>query len=535
MMKSAKRLRRIPTAAILGLIVLHVACAAHAATPDAANEGPVQTIRAGSLGGTLGGLYVEFVLAPGPTPRLPKNVRMILSRDYLVGAAATTPYIESRTCQHSPPLLQELLASPYWGKSSFDSVTPVAIQCKHGRFVFLMPHSPQAKATLREGARHSGPEPLLYLLVGHELTALTDWSAIADPLAALNESAARVRREAARHTLGWDLSYETLLAREQRTDVAWIGDWARRERGMLATQVVSGWEGGTIVAALLIEEPAFHAGEHLMTWLVRTGDKAYLVAYAKGERRPEESGEIRVDAFDQVFREVSAWQQLPAPSPAELPRGSGTIPGYMGFVNIYDRGKSRQLMLSLRDYFLIESGKIKMRKVGDAGEGNAEPETGRRYNAFAPLRDAWAGEKRANVDRERLQRDFFGAIYRSDVASIRRYLDHGADVNMTDRHGSTALIVAAGTGRLAIVDELIKRGAKLDTENAQHRTALDAAIRATTNMYDPSAPPIDAEIKRKVVRLLLAASIARKSALDAAIRDADREIEHRSVATNRGL
>lgn len=61
------------------------------------------------------------------------------------------------------------------------------------------------------------------------------------------------------------------------------------------------------------------------------------------------------------------------------------------------------------------------------------------------------------------------------VASIKLFLDAGADVNAVDRQGDTALHGAAQKGDDQVVQFLADHGAKLDIKDKKGRTPLDAA------------------------------------------------------------
>lgn len=62
------------------------------------------------------------------------------------------------------------------------------------------------------------------------------------------------------------------------------------------------------------------------------------------------------------------------------------------------------------------------------------------------------------------------------VESIRLLLDAGADVNVADGRGQTALHGAAAKGYDQVVRFLVERGAKLDSKDRNGNTPLDAAL-----------------------------------------------------------
>jgi ankyrin repeat protein len=70
------------------------------------------------------------------------------------------------------------------------------------------------------------------------------------------------------------------------------------------------------------------------------------------------------------------------------------------------------------------------------------------------------------------------AIKRGDVQDVRNLLDRGADVDARDRHGQTALMLAAHAGRRDVVEALIAHGANLNTTAKYGLSALMLALIA---------------------------------------------------------
>ena len=520
-------------AVIFGVAILHAACAVQAVSSGTVQEVPAQTVHAGSLSGTLGGLYVEFSLPRGAEPRAPQNIRLILPRDYpSPKSLATTSYITLGYCQHSQLLLDQFLASPYWGKSLYSDMTPVAIQCKSHGFLFLMAHSPQAKANLREGARHTGPEPLLYLFIDHELSALTDWSSIADPLSTLNGSATRTSTELAKRTLGWDLSYATVMAGEKPADVAWLRNWVQSEGVNTASKFVEGWKGDPIVSSVLIEVPALHAGELLQYWLVRTKEAAYLRVYAKKQQRGVAN--VTTTKYDALYDQISSWKQSPPfPGGAE----PGVTPGYLGFVNLYDHGKSHQFLLSMGDFFETEGGRFKMETPAQGKVAQGAPVPGRLSGVLAIVqteisaihkefdaatrarlekRDAEAAARAAElIRRDEPRQAFLHAVMHNDVASLNAQLAIGTKpADQFDNNGVPALIVAAMLGHEAAVRWLLDHGVDVNTRIRKAGSDFDGDTALMALQSDFSTmqsewdkqltPPPEPERLKYMVQLLLA-------------------------------
>jgi ankyrin repeat protein len=65
-----------------------------------------------------------------------------------------------------------------------------------------------------------------------------------------------------------------------------------------------------------------------------------------------------------------------------------------------------------------------------------------------------------------------------DVGAIEDQLAAGADVNSLDRHGQTALMLAAHGGSLDVVEILMRRGAQLNATAKYGLSALMLAIIA---------------------------------------------------------
>jgi len=71
---------------------------------------------------------------------------------------------------------------------------------------------------------------------------------------------------------------------------------------------------------------------------------------------------LSLDVYDQYLAFITSWQQKPPLKPEDTPENG--IPGYMGFLNFYDRGISRQMLLTLQDFFVCETKKCDKFKLG---------------------------------------------------------------------------------------------------------------------------------------------------------------------------
>ena len=70
------------------------------------------------------------------------------------------------------------------------------------------------------------------------------------------------------------------------------------------------------------------------------------------------------------------------------------------------------------------------------------------------------------------------AIKRGDVQEVRDLLDRGTDVDSRDRHGQTALMLAAHAGHREVVEALIAHRANLNTTAKYGLSALMLAVVA---------------------------------------------------------
>lgn len=74
--------------------------------------------------------------------------------------------------------------------------------------------------------------------------------------------------------------------------------------------------------------------------------------------------------------------------------------------------------------------------------------------------------------------DWQEAITQGDLATVRRRLWQGADVNARDRYGQTGLMLASLAGQVELVAVLLAHGAELDVTAKFGLSALMLAIIA---------------------------------------------------------
>ena len=104
-------------------------------------------------------------------------------------------------------------------------------------------------------------------------------------------------------------------------------------------------------------------------WFVRTKDGAYYYERAEGNplfkdgKPPREAREaLDAQAYDKFFSIAARWQQSVAVAPENTPVGA--IPGFDGFFSLYDRGTSRQMLLTLEDFAVCDDKKCEHGKPG---------------------------------------------------------------------------------------------------------------------------------------------------------------------------
>ena len=163
-------------------------------------------------------------------------------------------------------------------------------------------------------------------------------------------------------SLGWDLTYSSVLERNNIGSGEWIRQWLASGYQAPAGKWISEWRGEPIVSSILLEFPAFHAGEHTTLWFVRTKNHAYYWQSVEGAEAHDEKEVLKPRAYDRLFTLASSWQQAKPPRVEVTPAGS--VPGYIGFLSLYERGKSRQMLLSPEDFAICDTKECKTWKPG---------------------------------------------------------------------------------------------------------------------------------------------------------------------------
>jgi len=83
--------------------------------------------------------------------------------------------------------------------------------------------------------------------------------------------------------------------------------------------------------------------------------------------------------------------------------------------------------------------------------------------------------KKQNTAQNRL-RMFFEDIKHGNLSGVKNAIKFGVDPNSLNKHGVTAIAIAAGAGNLNIVRLLVKSGANVNKQNLKGGTALMKAV-----------------------------------------------------------
>ncbi len=155
--------------------------------------------------------------------------------------------------------------------------------------------------------------------------------------------------------LGWDLTYKTVLNTNHVAQDEWIWKWLGPDYESPVKRLISTWNHGPIESSILVDFPAPHAGEHITMWFVRTKTKAYY--FEEVERNPPHKTReaLSPQSYDKLFVAMSSWNQAQPLKAEDTPENG--IPGYQGFLSFYNRGNSRQMLLTGEDFVICNSRK----------------------------------------------------------------------------------------------------------------------------------------------------------------------------------
>ena len=161
-------------------------------------------------------------------------------------------------------------------------------------------------------------------------------------------AAARAEDRNLPREFGWDLDYRTLLKKNAVGEDEFLSKWLKTRKRAFTETLLKSWRGDPIIASILIEHPAFHAGEPAVIWLIRTERKAFYWEAVDRLGKIEFNREIDPKLFDKILKSASEWEQL---KPMKQKQETG-LQGldYFGFLSHYAKGKSRQMLLTLEDF-----------------------------------------------------------------------------------------------------------------------------------------------------------------------------------------
>lgn len=172
-------------------------------------------------------------------------------------------------------------------------------------------------------------------------------------------------QKATAETLGWDLSYSSLLDANGVGPNEWIRKWLGSNYQSPVKAKIAAWRHGPIESSILLEYPAPHAGERITQWFVRTKTAAYYYERVEGEddKPPHETEEpLDVQAYDRFLAIVSTWEQAQPLRPEETLNRD--MANYKGFLSMYNAGNSRQMLLIFRDFTVCETKNCETGKPG---------------------------------------------------------------------------------------------------------------------------------------------------------------------------
>jgi hypothetical protein len=169
------------------------------------------------------------------------------------------------------------------------------------------------------------------------------------------------------NSLDWDLTYTSVLEKNNFAHCEFLLKWRKAgyqgpntRHESPAQKWIEEWQGEPIISSILIDFPAPHAGEHINIWFVRTENHAYHWSLLEDDRQKEKKQELDPQVYDNLFAQVSAIQQAAPPRIEDL--STDTPPGeasfftnYIGFLSLYDKGKSRQMLLLWQDFIACDS------------------------------------------------------------------------------------------------------------------------------------------------------------------------------------
>ncbi len=172
--------------------------------------------------------------------------------------------------------------------------------------------------------------------------------------------------------LGWDLTYISLLYDSGVCPGDSYCEVASLKPQPPVHKHFAEWKGEPIDSSILVELSDGHAAMFAI-WLIRTKDHAYVWTFHPEELTPGKQEFPAVD-YDRVFEAMTCWQQ-DRPPVAKFADAPG-FTGYVGFLNLFKEGRSRQMLLTYKDFFLTSA---------TSGEPLNELSWGRIWKTMLPI------------------------------------------------------------------------------------------------------------------------------------------------------
>lgn len=149
------------------------------------------------------------------------------------------------------------------------------------------------------------------------------------------------------HGLGWDLTYMPLLRDNGLCPGDLFCEIAEAKPQPPVNKFFAEWKHEPVVSSILVELPDGHA-DMAAIWLVRTKNEAYWWTFHPHRPNPVGVQPLPAQDYDRVFETMTCWQQHDPPS-RKFFNEQGD--GYIGFLSLYKEGRSRQMLLTLKDLF----------------------------------------------------------------------------------------------------------------------------------------------------------------------------------------
>lgn len=150
-----------------------------------------------------------------------------------------------------------------------------------------------------------------------------------------------------RDGLGWDLTYMPLLKSSGVCPGDLFCQIVEIKSQPPVNKFFAEWQHEPIVSSILVELPDGHA-DMAAIWLVRTKQQAYWWTFHPHRPNPEGMQPLPAQDYDRVFETMTCWRPHDPPS---RKFGNEQGDGYIGFLSLYKEGRSRQMLLTLKDLF----------------------------------------------------------------------------------------------------------------------------------------------------------------------------------------